>query len=164
MVSRPICMPHRLRSLPAHVGTFLAATKADVRHGGTEAYYRRRADYVQVPHPEHFKSMEHYYATLLHELVHWTGHPTRLDREFGKKFGDQAYAFEELVAELGSAFLSGDLGLSTELHHAEYLGHWVKLLRDHRQAIFTAAARASEAAGYLSALAGAEPQGSEEVP
>jgi antirestriction protein ArdC len=144
-----------------NVATFLAGTSASVRHGGTQAYYHRGTDCVQMPHPEHFVSIDHYYATLLHEIVHWTGHPTRLDREFGKKFGDHAYAFEELVAELGSAYLSADLGLSPELHHAEYLGHWVKLLRDHRQAIFTAAARASEAAGYLLSRAGAASAGAD---
>lgn len=130
-------------------GAFLAATNVCVRHGGARAYYHRAEDYVQIPHPEHFVSPAQYYATLLHEIVHWTGHPTRLNREFGGKFGDDAYAFEELVAEIGSAYLSTDMGLAPELHHAEYIGHWVKLLRDHRQAIVSAAARASEAAGYL---------------
>jgi antirestriction protein ArdC len=143
------------------VGAFLAGTNADVRHGGTQAFYNRHEDYVQLPHPEHFVSPATYYATLLHEIVHWTGHPTRLKREVGAKFGDQAYAFEELVAEIGSAYLSADLGLAPELHHVEYLGHWVKLLRDHRQAIVSAAARASEAAGYILSLARAAPEGTD---
>lgn len=135
------------------VDDFLGRLPPEVRHGGFAAYYDRSEDYIQLPHPEHFKSTDGYYATRLHETVHWSGHAKRLNREFGERFGDHAYVFEELVAELGSAFLSAELGLPPELHHAEYLGHWVTTLSDHRQAIFTAAAKASAAAGYLRALA-----------
>ncbi len=135
------------------VGTFFSAIPADVRHGGTAAYYHPAQDYVQVPHPEHFASPERYCATRLHETVHWSGHPSRLARHFGERFGDQAYAFEELIAEIGSAYLSADLGLKPELHHAEYVGHWVTLLHEHRRAIFTAAAKATAAAEYLKGLA-----------
>ena len=147
-------LPSNLYADPAPKGIekideFFSAIKADVRLGGPSAYYNRKADFIQLPHPENFGSIERYYATRLHELIHWTGNPQRLDRDFGKRFGDQAYAFEELIAELGSAFLSADLGLQPELHHADYVGHWVTLLRDHRQAIFTAAARATTAAAYL---------------
>ena len=141
--------PERVRS---DIDAFLLATKAPVRHGGVQAYYREKDDYIQLPHREHFGSADRYYATRLHETVHWTGHPSRLNREFGKRFGDKAYAFEELVAELGSAFLSADLGLSPELHHAEYLRSWVAILSGDKRAIFAAAARATYAAAYLKTL------------
>lgn len=147
-------LPANLYAPPAgssgRVDEFLRAIPAEVRHGGIRACYHPKDDYIQLPHSEHFASPADYAATRLHETVHWTGHPRRLNRVFGKRFGDSAYAFEELVAELGSAFLSAGLGLPPELHHAEYLGHWVSILRDHRQAIFTAAAKASAAAAYLS--------------
>lgn len=134
---------------PGTVDAFLAVIPADVRHGGTQAFYHPTLDFIQVPDAEHFVSHERYWSTLLHETVHWSGHPSRLKRDFGERFGDQAYAFEELIAEIGSAYLSADLGLSPELHHAEYVGRWITLLRDHRRAIFTAAAKASAAAEYL---------------
>jgi antirestriction protein ArdC len=135
-----------------NVDGFFDRIDADVRHGGPHAYYNRREDFIQMPHPEHFDSLLLYQGTRLHETVHWTGHASRLDREFGKQFGDQAYAFEELVAELGAAFLSADLCLAPELHHAEYVDEWVKILQGHRQAIFSAAARATGAAEYLKGL------------
>lgn len=128
---------------------FFVGISADVRHGGTAAYYNPRDDYIQLPHPEHFTWSDRYYATRLHESVHWTGHDTRLKRQRGERFGDSAYAFEELVAELGSAFLSAELGLPTELHHADYIGSWVKLLQDYNRAILSAASHASLAAEYL---------------
>jgi antirestriction protein ArdC len=100
---------------------FFAAIPADIRHGGIDAYFDLKKDCIHLPHPEHFASIEHYEATRLHESVHWTGHRSRLAREFGRRYGDEAYAFEELVAELGSAFLSAELGLRTELHRGVHL-------------------------------------------
>jgi antirestriction protein ArdC len=134
------------------VNLFLSGIDADVRHGCVAAYFDRTGDYIQLPDPEHFISRDRYYATRLHETVHWSGHASRLNRQFGERFGDNAYVFEELVAELGSAFLSAELGLPTELHHAEYIRSWIAILSDHRQAIFTAAAKASAAADYLADL------------
>lgn len=147
-------LPENLYAPPVSLGTgnvneFFAAVPADVRHGSPHAYYTPVNDYIRLPHPEHFTKREKYYATRLHETVHWTGHASRLDRLSNARFGDSAYAFEELVAELGSAFLSSSLGLTPELHHAEYLASWVTLLKDHRKAIVSAAARASAAADYL---------------
>jgi antirestriction protein ArdC len=146
-------LPRHLYAPPAPVDidrdAFFSAIGADVRHGGPHAFYNRLHDFIQLPHPEHFETLPLYHATRLHETVHWTGHSSRLDRDFGKQFGDQAYAFEELVAEIGAAFLSADLGLTPELHHAAYIDHWVKILRDHRQAIFSAAARATRAREFL---------------
>src|SRR5690606_6170318 len=77
---------------------------ADIRHGGNRAFFSPTQDFVQMPPAGAFTEIENYYSTLAHELTHWTGHKSRLDREFGKRFGNRAYAFEELVAELGAAF------------------------------------------------------------
>lgn len=139
----------------AEAEQFFANAGADIRHGGNQAYYAIHTDYVQVPSFETFRDAESYYATLAHEMTHWTRHPTRLDREFGRKrWGDEGYAAEELVAELGSAFLSADLGLTPEPRddHAAYIGNWLKVLKDDKRAIFTAAAHAERAAGFLHGL------------
>ena len=101
---------------------------------------------------ETFRDAESYYATLAHETTHWTRHPSRLDRSFGRKrFGDEGYAMEELVAELGAAFLSADLGLTPEPRedHAAYIGHWLNVLKNDKRAIFTAASHAQRAADFL---------------
>ena len=97
---------------------------------------------------------EAYYGTLLHELTHWTGHKSRCEREFGKRFGDEAYAMEELVAELGAAFLCADIGISPQPRpdHAAYVDHWLKVLKADKKAIFTAASQATKAADYLAGL------------
>jgi len=134
---------------------FFAGTGATIRHGGTMAYYNVSQDFVQMPPFESFRDAESYYATLAHETIHSTRHKSRLDRDFGRKrFGDEGYAMEELVAELGSAFLSADLELTPELRddHASYLESWIKLLKDRKRAIFTAASHAERAAGFLHGL------------
>jgi antirestriction protein ArdC len=123
-----------------------------VDHGGNQACYVPSHDKVIMPRPESFTSPDAYAATALHELTHWTGHKDRLAREFGKRFGDQAYAAEELVAEIGSAFLCASLGVDCALeHHASYLDHWRKLLKSDPRAIVTAASKAQAAADYLMA-------------
>lgn len=135
-----------------HADAFFAATGADIRHGGGQAYYALRPDFVQMPPFECFEDPEAYYATLAHECTHWTRHPTRLDRDFGRKrWGDDGYAREELVAELGAAFLCADLGLELEPRpdHASYIDSWLKVLKDDRRFIFTAAAQAQRAADFL---------------
>lgn len=131
---------------------FFAALGADIRHGGDQAYYAVHADHVQVPVFEAFADPESYYATLAHELTHWTRHPTRLDRDFGRKrFGDPGYAREELVAELGAAFLCADLDLelTPREDHAAYLGHWLQVLKAEPRFLFSAAAHAQRACDYL---------------
>ena len=113
----------------AHAEKFFAAIGATLRHGGTMAYYSVTQDHVQMPPFESFRDAESYYATLAHEGTHWTRHPSRLDRDFGRKrFGDEGYAVEELVAELGSAFLCADLGLTPEVRedHASYIASWLE--------------------------------------
>lgn len=131
---------------------FLANTGAKVSHGGNRAYYTIGADRIQVPPFEFFKNPESYYETRLHETVHWTRHPSRLDRDFGRKrWGDEGYAMEELVAELGSAFMSADLDLVPEVRedHAAYIESWLKVLKNDKRAIFSAAAYAQKAADFL---------------
>lgn len=135
-----------------HAEEFFNHTRADIRHGGNSAHYAGGSDHVQMPHFETFRSPEAYYATLAHELTHWTKHKSRLDREFGrKKWGDEGYAREELVAELGAAFLCADLELTPEAgsDHAAYIQSWLKVLKDDKRAIFSAAAHAQRAADYL---------------
>jgi antirestriction protein ArdC len=102
-----------------------------------------------------FRDAESYYATLAHETTHWTRHPSRLDRDFGRKrFGDEGYAMEELVAELGSAFLCADLELTPEVRddHTAYIASWIKVLKDDKRAIFSAASHAQRAADFLHGL------------
>lgn len=134
--------------------TFFANTGASFRHGGNQAFYSPLADVIQLPKVEAFKDAESYAATKGHELIHWTGHKARLDREFGKRFGDHAYAFEELVAELGAAFLCASLEITPEPRedHAAYLAYWLAVLKEDKRAIFTAAAQAQMATDYLQNL------------
>jgi antirestriction protein ArdC len=135
--------------------SFIRATGATIRHGGNSAHYSPDRDAVQMPPFEAFRDKESYYATTLHELTHWTKHEKRLNRNFGRqRFGDAGYAREELVAELGSAFLCADLGITPEIcdDHAAYLDHWLSILKEDKRAIFSAAAHAQRAADFLNAL------------
>ena len=145
---------------------FFANTKADIRYGGNRAYYTHDGDYVRMPPFETFRDAESHAATLAHELTHWTKHESRLNRDFGKKkFGDEGYAMEELVAELASAFLCADLHITPEVRddHAAYIGNWLKVLKDDKRAIFSAASHASKAVDFLHGLQpGAEEQPSDE--
>jgi len=133
---------------------FFRNAGAIVRHGGNRAFYTTAGDYIQMPELRQFVADDRYYSTLAHEHVHWTGAAHRCAREFGKRFGDEAYAFEELVAELGAAFLCADLGLSNEPRpdHAAYIASWLRVLKDDKRAIFTAASRSQAAADYLAEL------------
>ena len=135
---------------------FFCRTGADLRHGGSHAFYRVDADFVQMPDFDDFHTGENYYATLAHEMTHWTRHPKRLDRDMGRKaWGDAGYAMEELVAEMGAAFLCADLGITPEIRddHAAYIASWLEVLKGDKRAIFTAASKASAAAEYLQTLA-----------
>lgn len=108
-----------------------------------------------MPCIDFFRDAISYYATLAHECTHWTRHERRLNRDFGRKrFGDEGYAVEELVAELGAAFLSADLGLTPEVRedHAAYIASWIKVLKNDKRAIFTASSHAQRAADYLHTL------------
>lgn len=130
---------------------FFGSVGAHIRHHGAAAYYEPLADRITMPAPDLFEDYTHYYATLAHELSHWTGHKTRLDRNLKNRFGSRAYAAEELVAELSSAILGAELGLPVDHldNHASYIAHWIALLQSDERAMLTAAARAEDAASYL---------------
>jgi len=142
---------------------FIRATGADIREQGHHAFYNPGADCIQVPPRASFigtptsSPTESFYSTLSHELTHWTGHPKRLDRDLSGRFGDRAYAAEELVAELGAAFLCADLGITNmpRLDHAQYVASWFMLMREDKGAIFSAASKAAVAADFLAAFSSA---------
>ena len=144
----------------SQVEAYVAATGARVAFGGEGAFYRPLTDTIHMPDRTRFvgsatsSATEGLYSTLLHELTHWTGIKTRCDREFGKRFGDDAYAMEDLVAELGAAFLCADLGIANTPRpdHAAYISHWLTVLKADKKAIFTAASKASQAVDYLDGL------------
>jgi antirestriction protein ArdC len=141
----------------AHAEAFFAKTCADIQEGGAQAYYAIEPDHVRIPPFACFSGPEAYYATLAHECTHWTRHPSRLDRDLGRKrWGDEGYAREELVAELGAAFLCADLGIALEprADHAAYIDGWLSVLKSDRRFIFQAAAYAQRACDYLHELQG----------
>lgn len=142
--------PQRIEALEA----FFAQTKADIRTGYKAAYYNGN-DYVEMPPIESFESVKDYYGVLAHEVTHWTKHPTRLNRDFGPKhWGDEGYAKEELVAELGACFLAADLGFEPmpEEKHAAYIQSWLQALQDDKKLIVFAASYAQKATEYLHSL------------
>lgn len=149
----PVQRPEPL-TLIEEAETFFAATGAVFRHSGNRAFYAPGQDVIQLPPAEAFRDAQSYAAIKAHELIHWTGHESRMAREFGKRFGDSAYAREELVAELGAAFLCADLGVTAEPRedHAAYLASWLKVLREDKRAIFSVAAHAQRAADFLHGL------------
>jgi antirestriction protein ArdC len=130
---------------------FFTNTGADIRHGGDKAFYSPDADFVQLPMWEDFESAERFCSTMAHELIHRSGHKSRLDRDIRNAFGSADYAREELVAELGACFICADLGVFVEPRevHAAYLASWLKVLKDDKRAIFRAAAHAERAATHL---------------
>lgn len=162
---QPLLAPVEPEGRQKRLDCFFGSVGADLRHHGCEAYYEPVRDRVTMPPIDLFDAYEQYYATLAHELSHWTGHSSRLDRDLKNRFGSEAYAAEELVAELSSAILGAELGLPvTHLdHHASYIASWLKLLKSDDRAILTAAAKAEEAASLLMRLGGlGERQSSED--
>jgi len=129
--------------------SFIENIGAEVRHGGDNAFFNGTDDFVRMPNFEQFKSSSNYYATTFHELTHWTGHKTRLNRVKGKTFGDEKYAFEELIAELGSAFLCAEKGVQVEMRHEAYIQSWLKALKNDPKFIVQAASKASQAVTFL---------------
>lgn len=158
-------LPDRLKEREARVAwrpleaaeTLLTGSGADIRHGGAMAFYDPREDRIQLPAKHAFPDRGGYYATALHELVHWTAHPTRLHRDLGRRFGDAAYAMEELIAEMGSAFLCASCYLEGRLRHADYVGHWLQVLRNDKRAVFAAAAKAQQASDFIESVCGNPP-------
>ncbi|MBD2705655.1 DUF1738 domain-containing protein [Spirosoma sp. BT702] len=133
---------------------FFAHTKADI-YTGSKACYTQSIDRIQMPPFETFETAMRYYAVLAHELTHWTKHPLRLNRDLGRKtYGDEGYAKEELVAELGACFLATDLGFEPmpEEHHAAYIQSWLQVLKDDKRFIFQAASYAQKATEYIQKL------------
>ncbi|MGJ7609300.1 ArdC family protein, partial [Variovorax sp. LT1R20] len=151
VVDLGIASPVGLQGPVERAMRLLGGCNATIRHGFDQAAYLPALDEIRLPWPWQFTSVEAQCATALHELVHWTGHPERLNRSFGRRFGDAAYAFEELVAELGSAFVMGHCGLvdATVEGHAAYIDAWLRVLRGDRTAIFTAARLAEEAFAFI---------------
>ena len=127
----------------------IAESGAVVRHGGSRAFYAPGEDCIQMPPRSAFGAASDYYATALHELTHWTGHPDRCYRPLGRRHGIDAYAFEELVAEMGSAFLTNHCRLPGKLQHDSYIASWLAALRNDKRLIFSAASHAQKAADYL---------------
>lgn len=130
----------------------LDGSGAIIRHNGkNRAFYDRLTDSIHLPAREQFHNAAGYYSTAFHELTHWTGHESRMAREFGKRFGDEAYAFEELIAELGAAFLCASTGVASETRadHAEYVANWLRILRNDKNAIITAANQAGKAMDFI---------------
>ncbi len=144
--------PLPAREIEPAAEALIDASGADFRIGGDRAFYSPGQDFIRVPPQAAFFMPVNYYRTCLHELTHWTGHRTRLGRDFTGKFASEAYAREELAAEMGSAFLCATLGIVPTVRHADYLAGWLDLLRGDGRAIFKAASAASKAADYLLAL------------
>lgn len=132
-----------------HAEQVLTNSGAAISHGGDAAFYVPSKDRIQLPHKSAFENEGSYYATAFHELTHWSGHETRCNRNLKGKFGNSEYAFEELVAEMGAAFLCAENRIPGELRHAGYIGHWLKCLRDDSKAVFKAAALAQKAVDYI---------------
>ena len=136
---------------------FLHSSGADIREGHGEAYYVPSRDFISMPAFGAFKGADHFYNVAFHELTHWTAHKSRLDRDLKNRFGSHNYAAEELIAELGAAFLSAEFGFDGDVRNAGYIATWIDLLKADKRAFFTACSRASKAADYIRGLTLAEP-------
>lgn len=130
----------------------IEGTGAKITYGSGQAAYSKLTDAIQMPAIEQFDHEEEFYSTSFHELSHWTGAKSRLDRDLSGRFGDQSYAMEELVAELSAAFVCAELGIEGKLQHAEYIGSWIKKLEEDKNAIFTAASAARKSSEFLTAF------------
>ncbi|MBR0713930.1 ArdC family protein [Bradyrhizobium liaoningense] len=140
------------REIVPQAEALAAATRADIRIGGAKAFYSASEDTVRIPPQPAFFEQINYYRTLFHELGHWTGHPSRLNRDQLGTFGSKRYANEELLAELTGAFVCAALSIKPTVRHADYLGSWLNVLREDSRAIFRAASKASKAADFLLAF------------
>ena len=144
----------------SHAEEFVDRTGATIHHGGDRACYRPSDDTIEMPARDAFTgtatsgATESYYAILFHELTHWSGHRSRLDRQMSNRFGEEAYAMEELVAELGASFLCAECAITNHPRpdHAGYIANWLDVLKNDKRAIFTAASKAGEATSFMVAL------------
>lgn len=141
----------------ASIEALTAKSGAVIRFGGDRAFYAPDSDYIGMPEKLQFNNEASYYATLLHELAHWSGHKSRLDRDLSGRFGNEAYAAEELIAELSAAFLCARFNVTGELRHSSYIASWLRVLKNDNKAVFKAAALAQKAADYLAGFAGEVP-------
>ena len=130
----------------------IASTGADFRIGGDQAFYVPSEDFIRIPLPAAYTDQINYYRTAFHELGHWTGHKSRLDRNLTTKFGTQDYAREELVAEMATAFVCASLGIVPTVRHADYIGNWLQVLKEDARAIVKAASLASKACDFILAF------------
>jgi antirestriction protein ArdC len=130
----------------------IAATSADFRIGGDQAFYVPSEDFIRIPNQTAYPDQINYYRTAFHELGHWTGHKTRLDRSLTTKFGTVDYAREELVAEMATAFVCVSLGIVPTVRHADYIGNWLQVLKEDARAIVKAASLASKACDFILAF------------
>ena len=147
LVSPPVVKPER--ELIHEAEALIAATKADFRIGGDQAFYVPSEDFIRIPHQTSYADQINYYRTAFHELGHWTGHKTRLDRNLTTKHGTADYAREELVAELATAFICASLGIVPTVRHADYIGNWLQVLKEDARAIVKAASLASKASDFI---------------
>jgi antirestriction protein ArdC len=136
---------------------FLHSTGAHIREGQGEAFYVPSRDFISLPAFDAFKGADHFYNVAFHELTHWSGHKSRLDRDLKNRFGPRSYAAEELIAELGAAFLCAEFGFDGDVRNAGYIASWIELLKADKRAFFTACSQASKAADYVRGLALADP-------
>ena len=133
----------------AEAAAFVASLGANISHGGGRAFYRPSTDSIQLPERGSFETTDGYWSTMFHELTHWTGSDSRCSRDLSNRFGSEGYAMEELVAELGAAFLCGDLGVRGSLQHESYIANWLTVLRSDNRAIFTAQSCARKAVEWM---------------
>lgn len=148
--------PPELTPIERHAAaeTLIKASRASIYYDSRQACYIPSKDEIHLPPDGAFKDAQGYYSVALHELMHWSGHASRCNRELRNRFGTEAYAAEELIAELGAAFLCAELGISPEprIDHARYIESWLRILKGDKRAIFTAAAKANQAVLYLQSL------------
>lgn len=158
----PIVPPARELILP-QADRLIEATGVDFRIGSVRAYYDPTNDYVRVPPPQAYFDVINWHRTAFHELTHATGHSSRLNRDLTGSFGSKKYAHEELIAEIGAAFVCAALGIVPTVRHADYIGAWLELLRDDDRAIVRAASAASKAADYILAFQDRQDMGADLV-
>ena len=144
------------RELIPRAEALIAATGADFRIGGDRAFFVPSEDYIQVPPQPAFRDQINYYRTCFHELGHWTGHESRLDRNLKTTRGSKDYAREELVAEMASAFVCAAQSITPTVRHTDYIGAWLEVLKEDKRAIFRAASLASKAADFILAFENGE--------
>jgi antirestriction protein ArdC len=147
VIAAALVLPER--EIVPQAEAMIGATGADFRIGGEKAFYVPAGDYIRVPPQPAFFHQIDYYRTCFHELGHWTGHPSRLNRDLKGRMGSNPYAREELVAEMASAFLCASLGIVPTVRHADYLGAWLEVLREDSRAVFRAASQATKAADFV---------------